>query len=190
MYRNQVRIIGGEWKRRLLTFPDQQGLRPTADRVRETLFNWLGQDLTGQRCLDLFAGSGALGFEAASRNARQVVMVDLARPVIAALSQNAEALQAAGRVEIVTANALAYLQSSVQCFDVIFVDPPFATDLLAQALPLLASRLAQGGRLYIESAHFPELPADWRIVRQGKAGKVFYLLCELAGPAPLAATGT
>lgn len=181
MYRNQVRIIGGEWKRRLLTFPDQQGLRPTADRVRETLFNWLGQDLAGLSCLDLFAGSGALGFEAASRHARQVVMVDLARPVIAALRNNAEMLGAGSKVEIVAASALAYLQSTSQRFDVIFVDPPFASDLLAQALPLLDRRLQDGGSVYIESASMPELPEGWQIKRQGKAGKVFYMLCQRGG---------
>lgn len=178
MYRNQVRIIGGEWKRRLLTFPDQQGLRPTADRVRETVFNWLGQDLTGLSCLDLFAGSGALGFEAASRHARQVVMVDLARPVIAALRKNAETLGAGGRVEIVATSAVAYLQSASQRFDVIFVDPPFASDLLAQVLPLLARCLGDGGHVYIESASLPVLPPEWQVKRQGKAGKVFYMLCQ------------
>ena len=181
MYRNQVRIIGGEWKRRLLTFPDQQGLRPTADRVRETLFNWLGQDLAGLSCLDLFAGSGALGFEAASRHARQVVMVDLARPVIAALRNNAEMLGAGSKVEIVAASALNYLQSTSQRFDVIFVDPPFASDLLAQALPLLDGCLRDEAYVYIESASMPDLPPGWQVTRQGKAGKVFYMLCQRGG---------
>jgi 16S rRNA (guanine966-N2)-methyltransferase len=181
MYRNQVRIIGGEWKRRLLTFPDHQGLRPTADRVRETLFNWLGQDLTGLSCLDLFAGSGALGFEAASRHARQVVMVDLARPVIAALRKNADSLGAGSRVEVVAASALAYLQSTSRRFDVIFVDPPFASDLLAQVLPILERCLHDGCLVYIESVSMPVLPPGWLVMRQGKAGKVFYMLCQQRG---------
>lgn len=179
MYRNQVRIIGGQWKRRLLSFPDQQGLRPTSDRVRETVFNWLGQDLVGQSCLDLFAGSGALGFEAASRHAERVVMVELARPVLAALKQNTVTL-GAQRIEVVAADALAYLARTQERFDVIFVDPPFATDLLEQVLPLLAAHLASAGRIYLESAQLPQLPADWLVVRQGKAGRVHYLLCQLA----------
>src|SRR5690606_42053047 len=91
---NRLRIVGGEWRSRVLSFPDALGLRPTPDRVRETLFNWLGQDLTGMRCLDLYAGSGALGFEALSRGAKHVDMVERARPVQAALQRNAEALQA------------------------------------------------------------------------------------------------
>lgn len=177
MYRNQVRIIGGQWKRRLLGFPDQQGLRPTSDRIRETLFNWLGQDLAGQSCLDLFAGSGALGFEAASRHAERVVMVELARPVQAVLKQNAATLEAR-QIEVVAADALAYLARTHECFDVIFVDPPFGSDLLEQALPLLAARLTSGGRIYLESARVPQLPAGWQVVRQGKAGKVHYLLCR------------
>lgn len=176
MYRNQVRIIGGQWRRRLLSFPDQQGLRPTADRIRETLFNWLGQDLAGRRCLDLFAGSGALGFEAASRHADRVVMVELARPVLAALKQNA-ALLVAEQVEIVAASALQFLGLNDERFDVIFVDPPFGSDLLAQVLPLLATRLNEAGCVYLESAQLPDLPDGWQVLRQGKAGKVHYLLC-------------
>lgn len=179
MYRNQVRIIGGQWRRRLLSFPDQQGLRPTADRIRETLFNWLGQDLAGRRCLDLFAGSGALGFEAASRHADRVVMVELARPVLAALKQNA-ALLVAEQVEIVAASALQFLGLNDERFDVIFVDPPFGSDLLAQVLPLLATRLNEAGCVYLESAQRPDLPDGWQVLRQGKAGKVHYLLCQPA----------
>ncbi len=178
MYRNQVRIIGGLWRRRLLGFPDQQGLRPTADRVRETVFNWLGQDLSGRHCLDLFAGSGALGFEAASRHAARVVMVELARPVLAALRNN-QAQLGAEVVNIVAADALAFLTQSSERFDVIFVDPPFGGDLLARVLPMLADRLADGGRVYIESATMPQLPDGWQLLRQGRAGKVCYLLCRL-----------
>jgi 16S rRNA (guanine966-N2)-methyltransferase len=109
---NTVRIIGGEWRRRLLRFPDSPGLRPTPDRVRETLFNWLGNDLSGLSCLDLFAGSGALGFEAASRGAERVVLVDSSPKVLAALELNARTLGMAGRLEIVRSDAVRFATSA------------------------------------------------------------------------------
>ncbi len=130
MYQNRVRIIGGEWRRRWLRFPAAHGLRPTPDRVRETLFNWLGQDLTGLGCLDLFAGSGALGFEAASRGARQVVLLERDRRIADALQASALALQAgasvAGAVEIVRSDALEFLAHDRRIYDVVFMDPPYA----------------------------------------------------------------
>jgi AcrR family transcriptional regulator len=117
---NAVRIVGGEFRRRILRFPDSSGLRPTPDRVRETLFNWLGQDLDGWHCLDLFAGSGALGFEAASRGAARVVMVEQAPKVLAALHENHELLHKPAAVEIIRSDALQYLSSTQSTFDLIF----------------------------------------------------------------------
>ncbi|HEY9102179.1 16S rRNA (guanine(966)-N(2))-methyltransferase RsmD [Chitinimonas sp.] len=175
--RNQLRIIGGEYRRRILPFPDGDGLRPTTDRVRETLFNWLGQELHGQSCLDLFAGSGALGFEAASRGAARVVMVELARPALQALRDNSRLLGATV-VEVVQADALSWLGRCSEQFDVVFLDPPFASDLLPRVLAVLAPCLAPGARVYIESAQWPELPG-WRVLRQGKAGVAHYGLLEM-----------
>ena len=113
-------IVGGEFRRRVLKFPDSEGLRPTPDRVRETLFNWLGQELDGLHCLDLFAGSGALGFEAASRGAARVVMIEQAPKVLAALRENHEMLDKPGTMEIIRADALQYLASTKAKFDLIF----------------------------------------------------------------------
>ena len=135
---NTVRIIGGEWRRRVLRFPDAQGLRPTPDRVRETLFNWLGQDLDGLSCLDLFAGSGALGFEAASRGAAKVVMVEHAPKVAAALEENARLLDAGGRLQIVRADAVKFASSLTATgvrFDVLFLDPPYKQGWIERLAP-------------------------------------------------------
>ncbi|GGP25727.1 16S rRNA (guanine(966)-N(2))-methyltransferase RsmD [Silvimonas amylolytica] len=169
-HKNQVRIIGGDYKRRLVHFPDGDGLRPTPDRVRETLFNWLGQDLTGLRCLDLFAGSGALGFEAASRNARQVVMVEKSKPVYAALSDNRKTLGMTN-VDIVWADALTWLSGKALDFDVVFLDPPYASDLLPRVLAILADALPADAMVYAECAAWPDL-AGWELTRELKAGAV------------------
>src|SRR4051812_41703413 len=122
MTRNRVRIIAGQWRSRLVRFPEAPGLRPTPDRVRETLFNWLGQHLDGLSCLDLFAGSGALGFEALSRGARRVVMVERDRATAAALRASAQSLEAAN-VEIIESDAMRFLAQPREAFDVVFVDP-------------------------------------------------------------------
>ncbi|MCG9099133.1 16S rRNA (guanine(966)-N(2))-methyltransferase RsmD [Laribacter hongkongensis] len=183
-YQNRVRIIGGEYRRRVLEFPDQPGLRPTPDRVRETVFNWLGQDLTGQSVLDLFAGSGAMGFEAASRHAARVVMIEKARPVARQLQANARLL-GCGRIHVVEADALHWLAQVRESFDVIVMDPPFATDLLAQALPRVAACLAPRGVVYVEAETLPDL-AGWDVWRQGRAGKVSFALLRPA-EAPCAA---
>ncbi len=176
---NQVRIIGGEWRSRRIAFPDHEGLRPSADRVRETLFNWLGQDLSGERCLDLFAGSGALGFEALSRGAASVVMVEKSRSVCAALRRNAELL-GAKNLQLHCADALEFATAAAADadarFDVVFLDPPFDSTLLAQALPLLRPLLRPGARVYVESAA-AFAPSDrWRVLKQGRAGQVHYTL--------------
>ncbi|MFN3398310.1 MAG: 16S rRNA (guanine(966)-N(2))-methyltransferase RsmD, partial [Sulfurimicrobium sp.] len=130
---NRVRIIGGVWRSRLLAFPDVPGLRPTPDRVRETLFNWLGQTMEGKICLDLFSGSGALGFEALSRGARRVVMVERDAKVAQALRTNAANL-GAENCELVTVDALKLLERETRRFDVIFVDPPYDSHLLPRVL--------------------------------------------------------
>ena len=174
---NTVRIVGGELRRRVLRFPDSEGLRPTPDRVRETLFNWLGQELDGWHCLDLFAGSGALGFEAASRGAARVVMVEQAPKVLAALHENHELLHKPACVEIVRGDALQYLASTKSKFDLIFLDPPYKKGWIDRLAPLLANALNEDAAIYVEAeAPFATL-GDWHTVRQGKAGEVhFHLL--------------
>ena len=177
--RNTVRIIGGEYRRRLLPFPDAQGLRPTPDRVRETLFNWLGQQLYGKSCLDLFAGSGALGFEAASREARRVVMVEKSRVVAESLKANRQLLSAKA-IDVAPQEALAYLKACRERFDVVFVDPPFDSDLLEQVLPLLPPMLSEDGLVYVEARRWPEALPGWEVLKQAKAGQVHYGLLRRA----------
>ncbi len=173
---NRVRIIGGTWRRRRLRFPDVPGLRPTPDRVRETLFNWLGQDLAGLRCLDLFAGSGALGFEAASRGAAEVVMVERDGVALTALREN-KAMLVAGQVEIVPGDGLAYLAGDCGLFDVIFLDPPYAVNFLPQSLARAATHLASGGKIYAEYGERPDL-TGWQVLKQGRAGISHFCLLE------------
>jgi 16S rRNA (guanine966-N2)-methyltransferase len=174
---NSVRIIGGTYRRRVLKFPDSEGLRPTPDRVRETLFNWLGQELDGWHCLDLFAGSGALGFEAASRGAARVVMIEETPRVIAALRENAEMLQNPLEIEIIRRDALQYLASTTAKFDLIFLDPPYKKGWIPRLDPLLPGVLKEDAALYVESEEKIEALGDWRTVRHGRAGEVhFHLL--------------
>jgi 16S rRNA (guanine966-N2)-methyltransferase len=157
-------------------------LRPTPDRVRETLFNWLGQDLAGLTCLDLFAGSGALGFEAASRGAAKVVMVENAPRVLTALEANAKLLGAAGRLEIVRSDAVIFASSTGLRFDVLFLDPPYRLGWLDRLAPLLPRIAAEDAVLYVESERALGGCGDWRTVRKGKAGQVFYHLMRRGGP--------
>jgi 16S rRNA (guanine966-N2)-methyltransferase len=182
---NSVRIIGGEWKRRVLRFPDAEGLRPTPDRVRETLFNWLGQDLDGLSCLDLFAGSGALGFEAASRGAAKVVMVEHSPKVFAALDANARLLDSDRRLQIVRADAVKFASSLISAgsrFDVLFLDPPYKQGWIDRLTPLLAGLMADDGALYLEAEQTIEKIGEWRTVRSGRAGQVCYHLMRRGGP--------
>ncbi|MDR0440331.1 MAG: 16S rRNA (guanine(966)-N(2))-methyltransferase RsmD [Candidatus Accumulibacter sp.] len=181
---NSVRIIGGMWRRRMLRFPDAEGLRPTPDRVRETLFNWLGQDLSGLSCLDLFAGSGALGFEAASRGAARVVMVERAATAVAALRANARALKAAERVEIIETDAVKFASArdAATRFDVVFLDPPYNQGWLERLAPMLAGLLAGDGALYVEAGTALDAIGQWHTVRSGKAGQVFYHLMRGGEP--------
>jgi 16S rRNA (guanine966-N2)-methyltransferase len=173
-----VRIIGGEFRSRILRFPDLSGLRPTPDRVRETLFNWLGQDLSGWTCLDAFAGSGALGFESASRGARRVLMLERDSRAVAGLEAQARALPAA-TVEIRQMDALAFLAAGGENFDLIFLDPPFEGKLLMPALQHAATRLNPGGKIYVESPA-PLISAGYAILHQGRAGLSHFCLLEPA----------
>jgi len=175
---NRLRIIGGRHRGRILNFPATEGLRPTPDRVRETLFNWLGQDLTGRTCLDLFAGSGALGFEAASRGAREVTLVERSRTVCAALVKSAAALGETG-VQVACSDALEFAARSHARFDIVFVDPPYGSGLAEKALALLPPLLAPGGRVYFESDKPFAGDARWRCVKAGRAGAVCFHLVEL-----------
>lgn len=170
-----MRIIGGQYRRRLLGFPDGAGLRPTPDRVRETLFNWLGQDLPGWRCLDLFAGSGALGFEAASRGAGRVVMIERDRAAFAALEKNRIELGAT-MVETLHADALAWLGRNHDIFDLAFIDPPFDSGLAPAALDAIGAHLAPGGQVYVEQGGEVPPPPGFIIHRSGRAGRSHFAL--------------
>lgn len=178
----ELRIIGGTLRSRKWSFPDAAGLRPTPDRVRETLFNWLAPHLAGARVLDLFAGSGALAFEALSRGAAAATLVESDREAAARLRGTAArfGLDAVARVE--GGDALAFLRAQpAGAWDVIFLDPPYAAGLLAPALRLIGERrlLADGGWCYVElpaGEPLPALPEGWQPHRAGKAGEVGYHL--------------
>ncbi|HTH77871.1 MAG TPA: 16S rRNA (guanine(966)-N(2))-methyltransferase RsmD [Ramlibacter sp.] len=150
----EVRIIGGQWKRTKLAVRDKPGLRPTPDRVRETLFNWLGQDMGGRRCIDVFAGTGALGFEAASRGAKHVLVVEQDPELVDLLRATKAKLQA-DAVEVRRGNGLSVLASSQERFDVVFLDPPFDANLWNKALQAACDALAQDGAIYLEA------PVEW-----------------------------
>ena len=172
-----LRIVGGKFRSRRLRVAARPGLRPTPDRVRETLFNWLGQDLSGLACLDLYAGSGALGFEAASRGAARVVLVERDREAVAALEKSRAAL-GASEVEIVAGDAETYLVRTRERFDVVFLDPPFRAGVLPGVLERLP--LEACARIYIESES-PLAAAGWQELRRGKAGQVSYQLLQWSG---------
>jgi 16S rRNA (guanine966-N2)-methyltransferase len=174
---NEVRLIGGQWKRSKLPVANRPGLRPTPDRVRETLFNWLGQDLTGWRCLDVFAGSGALGFEAASRGAAQVLLIE--RDAVLAKTLTAvKARLGAATVEVLTGDGMSALSRAAPgAYDLVFLDPPFGSGLLASALVAAVRPLAPGGFVYAEApAALAELPAGLLAYKQARAGQVHYQL--------------
>ena len=173
--RGRVRIVGGTWRSRLIEVQASRELRPTPDRVRETLFNWLGQDLSGLVCLDLFAGSGVLGFEAASRGAARVVMVERERETVAMLRANRAAL-GAQQVEVVPGDAFEYLARSGELFDVVFLDPPFRQNALPAALAGIAFHLRPGARVYLEAERPLELRAPWEELRRRRTGQVSYQL--------------
>jgi 16S rRNA (guanine966-N2)-methyltransferase len=196
---NQLRIIGGQWRGRKLNFADGEGLRPTMDRVRETLFNWLQNDIVGARCLDLFSGSGALGLEALSRYAGEVVMIDKNPQAIAMIKKNLQLL-GVENAQVVQGDAKSYLlrtaESSLQttaegssptkseAFDIVFLDPPFNKQLVAPFCDLLArlNCLSEQASIYIEmekNTALPDLPQGWQVRREKKAGQLAYYLVEV-----------
>ncbi|WP_297456812.1 16S rRNA (guanine(966)-N(2))-methyltransferase RsmD [Ferrovum sp.] len=168
--KGEVRIIGGQWRGRRLAFHDRPGLRPTPARGRETLFNWLGQSLAGWHCLDLFAGSGALGFEAASRGAAQVVLVEQDRLACVALRANAQRLGADG-VTVRQVQAHAWLETDPATYDLIFLDPPFGSDEMGRVWSALSAHLRPGGWIYCESSRGMSESDLWREVRCTKVGQ-------------------
>jgi 16S rRNA (guanine966-N2)-methyltransferase len=176
----KLRIIGGKYRSRVLRVAARPGLRPTPDRVRETLFNWLGQDLSGLACLDLFAGSGALGFEAASRGAARVVVVEKDRIALAELQRSRAAL-GAEQVLIVAGDANAFLAREKDRFDVVFLDPPFRQNAVPALLAILPPRLLRGARVYVESGTPVALTSSWTELKQARAGQVNYQLLRWDG---------
>jgi 16S rRNA (guanine966-N2)-methyltransferase len=179
---NQVRINAGVWRSRLLKFPDVEGLRPTPERVRITVFNWLGQDMTGKICLDLFAGTGAFGFEALSRNAKSVTMIENSNAAFKSLIQNQQLLNAEN-CQIFSHDALQFLANNTQKFDVIFCDPPYNKGWLDKLLPILNQHLSENGVLYVEAEFEIKSDATWQVKKQDKAGNVFYHLLSPVIPA-------
>ena len=178
-----VRIVGGRWKRSKLPVADRPGLRPTPDRVRETLFNWLGQDLSGWRCLDAFAGSGALGFEAASRGAASVLLLERDGELVRSLQASALRLRA-DTLRIERADAIAWMtRAAPQGFELVMLDPPFDAGLHADALAAALPLVADDGFIYVESRQpLGDAPPGWAVHRHGRAGAVhFQLLCRARG---------
>ncbi|MFO1339974.1 MAG: 16S rRNA (guanine(966)-N(2))-methyltransferase RsmD [Burkholderiaceae bacterium] len=174
--RHQVRIVGGQWRRSLLPVADKPGLRPTPDRVRETLFNWLGQDLSGWRVLDAFAGSGALGFEAASRGAAEALLVEQDADLVRALNASRERLKAAA-LRVQRGDGLATLRAAQGRYELVLLDPPFDAGLAPAALAAAAQAVVPGGWVYLESGEpAPEPPAGLSLHRQARAGAVHYAL--------------
>lgn len=178
----QIRIIGGEWRGRKLKVPEVADLRPTPDRVRETLFNWLAPVIAGANCLDLFAGSGALGFEASSRGAAHVVMVDFSADVIALLQQEGVMLKAKN-LDIYRATIPEQLKLPVKPFDIVFLDPPYQQNILLPCCFYLEENafLADNAYIYLEAKSAltqADLPPNWEIIKSKKAGQVAYHLAQ------------
>jgi 16S rRNA (guanine966-N2)-methyltransferase len=182
---NKLKIIGGNWRSRNVTFVDAPGLRPTPARVRETLFNWLQNDTIGSRCLDLYAGSGALGFEAASRGAKFVIQVENNGLACRALKENAIKL-AADQIKIVQSDVFRYLAGDPEPFDVVFIDPPFAMGLAVQTCQWLEEKgwLSKHATIYVEAEctlKLDGMPENWRQLKSKVAGEVGYHLFERFG---------
>ena len=177
----RLRIVAGNWRSRLLDIADVPGLRPTSERIRETLFNWLAPNIQSARCLDLFAGTGALGLEALSRGAAESIFVETSRRAIATLRHNIEILDATGAT-VVSAKAFDFLEREGSGkFDIVFLDPPFADDFLAEACQRIHENgiLADGGLVYFEEDRkrgMPDLPGDWTVLKERTAGNVRYAL--------------
>ncbi|MGR9087570.1 MAG: 16S rRNA (guanine(966)-N(2))-methyltransferase RsmD [Gammaproteobacteria bacterium] len=182
---NKLRIIGGRWRSRMVRFNDSPGLRPTPSRVRGTLFNWLQYDIAGSRCLDLYAGSGALGFEAASRGAKRVVQVESNAEACRSLKDNADLL-AADQITLVEMDAMRFLAQQAEPFDLVFLDPPFARNLIVPACRLLEHNgwLEPSCKIYLESERQCDLtgiPANWELLKSKTAGDVGYRLFRRCG---------
>jgi 16S rRNA (guanine966-N2)-methyltransferase len=182
--RNSVRIIAGMWRGRRIHFPDMPALRPTPDRVRETLFNWLQHSITDTRVLDLFAGSGALGLEALSRGAREAVFVEQFPAAARTLQEQLVRFGGAGKGRILEMGAARFLRNPGEPFDIAFLDPPFGTNALAEYIPLLDSGewLKVGGLVYLENeraAGAPALPGHWELLKSKSAGEVGYHLARV-----------
>lgn len=180
---NHLRIIAGKWRGRKVQFPDSQGLRPTSDRVRETLFNWLAPVINNARCLDLFSGSGALSLEALSRGAAEVTMIDASARVSEQLRQNLKMLECSN-ANVLTKDSISWLKetnSKEKSFDIVFIDPPFNQQLVVPSCELLDRQglVDKGSYIYIETeANLPlQLPSSWQIHREKQAGQVAYYLC-------------
>ncbi len=175
----EVRLIGGQWKRSKLPVVDRPGLRPTPDRVRETLFNWLGADLSGWRVLDAFAGSGALGFEAASRGAAEVLLLER-DPIAARCLQASQERLKASTLRVEVGDAMRWMaRCAPQCFELVLLDPPFDAGLTLTSLAAAAPLVVEGGCLYVESVAAmagADVPAGFALLRQGRAGVVHYHL--------------
>ena len=182
----ELRIIGGKWRSRKLTFPDSGGVRPTPARSRETLFNWLNFHLAGARCLDLFAGSGALGLEAMSRGAAECVFVDHTPALVQALNKNLTLLKA-DSARVVARDIDVFLAGGGESFDIVFIDPPFRQGWLPRLLPALAEGnwVRPGSWIYLEHESeltTPTVPTGWNLHRQKRAGQVCYCLFRVADP--------
>ncbi len=182
--KNKLRIIAGSWRSRQIIFDDIEGLRPTPARVRETLFNWLQDDIIGSRCLDLYAGSGALGFEAASRGAKKVVQVEKNPRVCRQLKANAVNLNAT-QIKLIQSDAFRFLSADPHVFDLIFIDPPFHQKLAIQSGQWLEDKgwLAPKAKIYLEVEHkllLNGIPKNWRLLKEKSAGEVDYYLFQSA----------
>jgi 16S rRNA (guanine966-N2)-methyltransferase len=184
--RNSVRIIAGAWRGRRVHFPDMPALRPTPDRVRETLFNWLQHSIAGTRCLDLFAGSGALGLEALSRGAAEVVFVEQFPAAARSLQEQLVRLGGASKGRVMQMGAARFLHTPAPPFGIVFLDPPFGKDALAEYVPLLdeGNWVSAGGLVYLENerlAGIPTLPGHWELLKSKSAGEVGYHLARVNG---------
>jgi 16S rRNA (guanine966-N2)-methyltransferase len=182
---HRIRIIGGRHRGRLIPVPDAPGLRPTPDRVRETLFNWLGQDLTGARTIDLYAGTGVLSLEALSRGASLAVAVDRSPALVRALVACARHVGDLP-LEAHVGDAMEFLSREDRRFDVAFLDPPFAADPWDALLGTLSTRMKDGGLVYAEAGRLLAVPPGWEVVRHARAGGVHYHLLAITEPAPRA----
>ena len=186
---NQLRIIGGEWRGRKLRFPDAPNLRPTPDRVRETIFNWLAPIIRGARCLDLFAGSGALGLESLSRGAAFTTFVDSHKKVTQALNAHLDLLKSNDKADVLQMDGVKFLShenflnAETKIYDIVFLDPPYHLDLMVKVVPLLEENdwLSNNAMLYLEiekRQSLPELPENWTLLKEKTAGEVNYFLFQ------------